>query len=181
MEGLLITIFVIVIIFCVLAVFYATVYNRFQDYIIRINEVESMIDTNLRNKYDLLNRAIPIIKGNIQKDKELFEELVKLRSRKVGNFELYRVLVRASNEFNGLKEEYPDIDKSNELKKIRTQISDIDLKLDNEIEYYNENISTYNSLQRERECVNKRVENSGEIGYNQYIQIYWEEVSFYGR
>lgn len=146
MEGLLITIFVIVIIFCVLAVFYATVYNRFQDYIIRINEVESMIDTNLRNKYDLLNRAIPIIKGNIQKDKELFEELVKLRSRKVGNFELYRVLVRASNEFNGLKEEYPDIDKSNELKKIRTQISDIDLKLDNEIEYYNENISTYNSL-----------------------------------
>lgn len=146
MEGLLITIFVIAIVVCVLAIFYATIYNRFQDYIIRINEVESMIDTNLRNKYDLLNRAIPIVKGNIPKDKEIFGELVKLRSRKLGNFELYRVLVRASNEFNGLKEEFPDIDKSSELKKIRGQINDIDLKLDNEIEYYNENISIYNGL-----------------------------------
>ena len=146
MEGLLITIFVIAIIVCALAVFYATIYNKFQDYIIRINEVESMIDTNLRSKYDLLNRAIPIVKGNIPKEKEVFGELVKLRSRKLGNFELYRVLVRASNEFNGLKEEFPEIDKSTELKKIREQISDIDLKLDNEIDYYNENISIYNSL-----------------------------------
>lgn len=146
MEGLLITIFVIVIIICVLVIFYATIYNKFQDYIIRINEVESMIDNNLRAKYDLLNRGIPIIKGNIPKDKEIFGEIVKLRSRKLGNFELYRVLARATNEFNGLKEEYPDIDKSSEIKKIRNQISDIDLKLNNEIEYYNENISIYNSL-----------------------------------
>lgn len=146
MEGLLITIFIIVIIVCVLAIFYATIYNKFQDYIIRINEVESMIDNNLRSKYDLLNRAIPIIKGNISKEKEIFGEVVKLRSRKLGNFELYRVLVRTSNEFEALKEEFPDIEKSAEIKKIRNQINEIDLKLDNEIDYYNENISIYNSL-----------------------------------
>lgn len=146
MEGLLITIFIIAFIVCLLAIFYATIYNRFQDYIIRINEVENMIDNNLRNKYDLFNKAIPIIKGNIPKEREIFEEIVKLRSRKLGNFELYRVLVRTTNEFYGLKEEFSDIDKSAELKKIRLQINEIDMKLDNEIEYYNENISIYNSL-----------------------------------
>lgn len=146
MEGLLIVIVAIVVIVCIISIFYATVYNKFQDYIIRINEVESMIDNNLRSKYDLFNRAIPIIKSNIPKDREIFGEVVKLRSRKLGNFELYRVLVRSSNEFSGLKEEFPDIEKSAEIKKIISQINDIDLKLDNEIEYYNENISIYNSL-----------------------------------
>ena len=146
MEGLLIFIFFIVVIICVMSIFYATVYNRFQDYIIRINEVESMIDNNLRNKYDLLNRAIPIVKGSVPKERVVFSEIVKLRSRKLGNFELYRVLVRASNEFGALREEFSDVEKSTELKKIRNQISDIDLKLDNEFDYYNENISIYNSL-----------------------------------
>lgn len=146
MEGLLIIVFLITIIVCFISIFYANIYNKFQDYIIRINEVESMIDNNLRNKYDLLNRAIPIIKSSIPKDKEIFEEVIKLRSRKLGNFELFRVLVRASNEFTSLKEEYPDMIKSAEIKKILNQTNDIDLKLDNQIDYYNENISIYNTL-----------------------------------
>lgn len=146
MEILMIVILIIIVLVCALAVFYARIYNRFQDYIIRINEVESMIDSNLRSKYDLINRAIPIIKTNIDKDKEVFGEIVKLRSRKVGNFELYRILVRASNELNGLKNEFPNIEKSDEIKKIISQIDDIDLKVDNSIEYYNDNISIYNEL-----------------------------------
>ena len=146
MESLFIFIFVFVVIICIMTVFYVTIYNKFQDYIIRINEVESIIDNNLRSKYDLINRVIPIIKGNIPKDKEIFGEVIKLRSRKLGNFELYRVLVRASNELAAITSEFSDIEKSNEIKKIKNQINEINLKLDNEIDYYNENISIYNSL-----------------------------------
>ena len=129
MEGLMICIFIIIVLACAIAVFYATIYNKFQEYIIRINEVESMIDTYLRNKYDLINKSIPIIKGNIKSEKEIFGEIVKLRSRKIGNFELYRILTRASNELNELRTEYNDIDNSNEIKKITKQIDDIDIKL----------------------------------------------------
>ena len=146
MEGLMICIFIIIVLACAIAVFYATIYNKFQEYIIRINEVESMIDTYLRNKYDLINKSIPIIKGNIKSEKEIFGEIVKLRSRKIGNFELYRILTHASNELNGLKTEFPDIEKSEEVKKILKQIADIDIKVDNCIDYYNDNISVYNTL-----------------------------------
>lgn len=146
MEILLIIIIGVIMIICAISILYAITYNKFQDYIIRINEVESMIDNNLRNKYDLLNRVLPIIKSSIPKDRDIFEEIVKLRSRKLGNFELYRVLVRTSNEFESLRREFADIQKSSEIKKISNQVSDIDLKLDNQIEYYNENISIYNSL-----------------------------------
>ena len=126
MEILLVIILVIILIACSIAIFYASIYNRFQDYIIRINEVESIIDNNLRKKYDLINRAIPIIKSSIPKDKEIFEEIVKLRSRKLSNFELFRVLERSSNELNYLKEEFPDIQKSEEIRKIQSNIFDID-------------------------------------------------------
>lgn len=146
MEILLIILFGIIVILCLLAIFYASFYNKFQDYIIRINEVESIIDTNLRTKYDLLNRVIPLIKGNINSDKEIFEEIIKLRSRKISNFELYRVLVRGTIELSSMKNEYPDIQKSSEIKKISKQIDDIDLELENQIDYYNDNISIYNGL-----------------------------------
>lgn len=146
MESVMIVIFVIIVITCILAIFYAVIYNKFQDYIIRINEVESIIDSNLRNKYDLLNRAVPIIKVNMKEEKGIFEEIVKLRSRKIGNFELYRVLTRTSLEFNAIKKEIPEIDKSDEIKKISRQIIDIDIAIDNAIDYYNENITIYNKL-----------------------------------
>ena len=146
MEGVMIFIFVIILLICGCAIFYATIYNRFQEYIIRINEVESMIDGYLRNKYDLINKCIPIVKNDIKDDRELFEEIVKLRSRKIGNFELYRVLIRASNELNGLKHDFPSLEKNDELKKICKQIEDIDTKIDNSTQYYNDNISIYNSL-----------------------------------
>ena len=146
MEGLMICIFVIIVLVCVGAVFYASIYNKFQEYIIRINEVESMIDNYLRNKYDLINKCIPIVKGNVKDEKDLFGEIVKLRSRKIGNFELYRILMSASNELNGLRIKYKDIDNSDEIKKICKQIDDIDVKIDNATQYYNDNITIYNSL-----------------------------------
>lgn len=146
MEILLIVIIVIILLVCGISIFYASIYNKFQDYIIRINEVESIIDSNLRKKYDLINRAIPIIKSCIPKDKEVFDEIVKLRSRKLSNFELYRTLERGYNEFNSLKEEFPDIQESEEIKKIQSSILDIDNIIDEATSYYNDNISIYNKL-----------------------------------
>ncbi len=146
MEILLIIVLVIILLVCGMAIFYASIYNKFQDYIIRINEVESIIDNGLRKKYDLINRAIPIIKTIIPKDREVFGEIVKLRSRKLSNFELYRVLERSSIEINSLKEEFPKIEESEEIKKIQTSVIDIDNTIQEATLYYNDNISIYNKL-----------------------------------
>lgn len=146
MEILIAIILVIVIIVCILSIFYFLSYNKYQDLIIRINEVESLIDNSLRTKYDLINRSIAIIKASIKLDKPIFEEIIKLRSRKIGNFELDRNLNEAYNEFVGIKEKYKEINNSEELKKIDTQIIDINDKLTTSINYYNQNITKYNKL-----------------------------------
>ena len=39
----------------------------------------------IRSYYDLLNKAVGVIKGYIGNEKEILEDIVKLRSRKLSN------------------------------------------------------------------------------------------------
>ena len=116
MDALMLILIFIILIICILSGIYAILYNKFQDYVIRINEVESNIDTILRNKYDTINKCVSIIKGNNEinnkLDKNMFEEIVKLRARKISNFDLDRKLVEANNQFITIKEKYEEINKN---------------------------------------------------------------------
>ena len=63
-------------------------YNHFQDYIIRINEAETNIDSILRKRFDLLNKSVGIIKNNTDTEEQILEILEKIRSKKLTNFAL---------------------------------------------------------------------------------------------
>ena len=146
MNSLMIIIILIVIIICILGAFYTIIYNKLIDLVIKTNETEAMIDTNLRNKYDLINRSISLIKGNIEINSQIFDEIIKLRSRKISNFDLDRKLISAKNEFLTIKEKYPELNNSEEVKKITTDLIELDEKLENLRTYYNENITEYNKV-----------------------------------
>ena len=89
-----------------IAIWFITIYNKIQTYIIRINEAEVNIDSTLRKRFDLLNKSINIIKANTKEKGDILEMIVKLRSRKLTNFELDRQLYEGINEFNHYKENY---------------------------------------------------------------------------
>lgn len=146
MDILILTMFILIILFCIISLIYMLIYNKLNDLIIRINEVESNIDSNLRNKYDLINRSISIIKGTIDIKNNIFDEIVKLRSRKISNFELERKLANAYNEFLNIKETNEEFKNSEELIKISINLEEINEKLLILIEYYNSNITKYNKL-----------------------------------
>jgi len=146
MDLLFIILLLLILVICFFIAEYTYLYNKFQDSIIRINEVEATIDSNLRNKYDLLNKSIALIKGNVEIEDEIFDEIVKLRSRKISNFDLDRKLILAYNEFNKIRKEYKELDKSDEIKKVAKEVNDIDTKLSVYREYYNDNITKYNKM-----------------------------------
>lgn len=146
MDLLILILFTIIVLICLVIAFYTFIYNKFQDTIIRINEVEATIDNNLRQKYDLINRSISIIKANVEIKSAVFDDIIRLRSRKISNFDLDRKLINASNEFLSIKEEHKDVLKSDELKKITKQVTEIDDKLNVFRDYYNSNIVKYNKM-----------------------------------
>ena len=139
---------VIFICICFIVLWYISIYNRFQDYIIRINEVEASIDSTLRKRFDLLNKSINIIKSNTEVKDDLYSEIIKLRSKKITNFELDRKLYDGINEFYKYKELYPNLKKCEDFVKIELSINESEAEIVAERKYYNDIITDYNKIAR---------------------------------
>lgn len=136
----------IIILFILIAL--VSIYNKFQTYIIRINEVEADLDATLRKRFDLLNRSINIINGNVEVEKEPLEIIIKLRSRKLSNFELDRILYDAINEFNSFKELYPELNQIESFIKISTSLIESEVEIQALRKYYNDVITKHNEMVR---------------------------------
>lgn len=139
---------VFIIVICILLIWYISTYNHFQNYIIRINEAETNIDSILRKRFDLLNKSIGIIKANINIEEDIMEVIVKLRSRKLTNFELDRILYEAINEFHQYRENYEELKNSESFIKIDISLNESEPEIVASRKYYNDIITDYNKLVR---------------------------------
>ena len=150
MNALMLIILGMIIVICLIIGIYTIIYNKMQEYTILINEVESIIDNNLRNKYDNINKCISIIKGTKEiKDKiddKVFDEIIKLRTRKISNFDLDRKLIESENIIINLKEQHKEIKENKDITTIFKKIEENNENLIVNTEYYNKNIAEYNKL-----------------------------------
>lgn len=146
MDVFLIMFLLIIGIIAFLGIFYIHLYNKLQESIIRIDEAESRIDNDLRDKFDLLNRTVMLIKGKIELPPDSFENLMKLKNRKTSNFELDRNLVNIHDEFISIFENNSSLKESDEILKGYKQIELIDDELITLRNYYNANILNYNEM-----------------------------------
>ena len=131
---------------CVILMVISATYNKFQIYVIRINEAEANIDSILRKRFDLLNKSIDIIKANVKTDDDVLNIIVKLRSRKLSNFDLDRKLYDAIKEFNKYKEQYPVLKKSEVFTRIDISLNESEAEMVAFRKYYNDIITDYNKL-----------------------------------
>ena len=143
---IVITTLSIVIVVCLILILLVATYNHFQDYIIRINEADENIDAVLRKRFDLLNKSIGIIKTNIESEEEILGGIVKLRSKKLTNFELDRNLYDSINEFHVIKEKYPQLQTNEEFIKIDINLMESESEIVGLRKYYNDIITDYNKL-----------------------------------
>lgn len=146
MNTLLIILFIIVVIGISLSILYITLYNKFNESIIRINEAESRIDNNLRDKYDILNKCVGIVKNGIKIDDKMFNDLLMLKTQKLSNFNLDRALTKSYNEFLTIYDKNNELKNNDELYKANKQIELIDEELVTLRNYYNANILNYNRM-----------------------------------
>ncbi len=133
---------------CILLIWYITIFNNYQNYIIRINEAEAFIDTTLRKRFDLLNKSIEIIKAVTKTKKEVLSELTNLKSVKLSNFDLDRKLYEIINEFNGIKENNEELKNNESFLKIDLGIIESEAEIVAARKYYNDIITDYNKLVR---------------------------------
>lgn len=143
----LMVILLIVIGVCLFLIWYINIYNRFQTFIIRINEAEANIDSVLRRRFDLLNKSIGIIKSTTQLE-EVLPIITKLKSKKISNFELDRSLYDAINEYTIYKEDYKELMKNDSFVKIDISLNESEAEIAALRKYYNDIITDYNEVAR---------------------------------
>ena len=143
-----IIIILIIIILFIIGFTYINTYNKYQDYIIKINEVESKIDDALRDKFDIILKLNGIIKEKIKTKKELVDDLSNLKDENISSFDMDRKLVDALNKVNFVKENYNELNNDEEVIKLMYNIEDLDESLRACKKYYNEIIIEYNKLIR---------------------------------
>lgn len=129
-------------------IIYSSIFNKFQDSIIKLNEVESKIDETLRNKFDSLIEMNNIIKESIKSKKEVLEDLNVYKNKKLSSFDLDRKLCEASSKINFVRKQYTELHDIENLNKLAYDVEDMDESLAAYKKYYNENIVEFNSLIR---------------------------------
>ena len=91
MNSFLIVLFVIVLLIILGLIYYVYLYNKINETIIRVDEAENRIDSNLRDKYDLIVKCLSLLKNKDDLDNKVFKEIYKLKARKISNFDLDRM------------------------------------------------------------------------------------------
>ena len=137
---------IIIVIIALLGIGFASLYNKFQTFIIRMNEAEANIDSTLRKRFDLLNKSITIIKTATKVEENIMENIENLRSQKLSNFDFDSKLYDLINEFNKYKELYPELKQNDTFVKIDIELGESEAEIVAFRKYYNDIVTDYNKL-----------------------------------
>ena len=138
---------IILIIVCLIGIYYAISFNKLNDLKTKIHEAEMIIDESLRTKYDTLIRVSNHIRTYMENNKNYFKEYEKLKETNISNFDMDRKL----NEGYTLILKMMDDLKLNEDEELNQDIDSIqrlDEKLTAAKNYYNKNTSEENAIVR---------------------------------
>ncbi len=138
---------VIIILLSLGGIYYVTAFNALNDLKTKMDEAESIIDENLRTKYDTLIRLSNIVKKSMKQDKNYFKEYEKLNEMNISNFDMdrklnegYTLLLKMIGDLN-LEDVIDIISEVDNIKRI-------DEKLTAAKNYYNKNTSKSNAIIR---------------------------------
>lgn len=143
MEWITIVLLLIVI-FGVLAIVYAVIYNNLVSIKIKIDKAEGIIDEALRQKYDLLCKMNTAIKKAANK-KDYLKDYLDLKDKRITNYEMDRKLTEAFNIVLEVKGDHSALD-SKEFNKEIKEMEAINETLASSKIYYNKNTSDINAI-----------------------------------
>mgnify|MGYP004436801541 FL=1 len=146
MNIIMIIILIAIILIGILIISYIYNFNNLQEKNIKINESESIIDNELRNKYDLIMKSSTTINKLLKKEVTYFKDLEKLKKDNISNFDLDRKITEGENLIDQVKNDYKSLNDNEEYISIINDLKDSDEILEAAKSFYNKYTTEINLL-----------------------------------
>lgn len=142
-----VTIFLTLVVFIgILGIVYIIFYNNLQNYKIKINESEGIIDELLRKKYDSLNLIRDVILDETKLPEKTFDDFKKLKEINISSFDFERKLTEYNALINKIRNDYDSLDDDTRFNNYYNDIYKINEKLEAAKSFYNKYTSLLNKM-----------------------------------
>ncbi len=162
MEGLTITLIVILGIILLLAIFAVTIYNKLVTLRNRFKNAFSQIDVQLKRRYDLIPNLVETAKGYLKHERETLEAVIQARNSAAnanekaaadpsdpsaikGLLGAEAALTGAMGKFFALSEAYPDLKANQNMMQLTEELTSTENKIAFARQAYNDSVMTYNT------------------------------------
>jgi|SoiMethySBSTD1v2_1073268.scaffolds.fasta_scaffold468246_1 LemA protein len=120
----------------------------------QMKEKWAQVETVLQRRYDLIPNLVNTVKGYAQHEKEIFENVARLRSQWSSATTLAEK-TKAANEMESalsrliaVAENYPDLKANQNFRDLQFELSGTENRIAVERQRYNESVKTYNTRVR---------------------------------
>ena len=125
-------------------------YNTLVTYRIRTDTAFRQIDVDLKNRYDLIPNLVAVVKGYMQHERELLEQIAATRARALGadRDQLVTLETEAAGEMQQLTvvvEAYPDLKANQQFQFLFGQLEALEEKIAFGRHFYNDAVTEYNT------------------------------------
>lgn len=127
-------------------------YNKMVRYRNKIQESLSLIDIQLKMRFDLIPNLVNTVKGYAKHEKETFKETIALRNAALAatdeqeKLELSNKLVPKMKDIVMIAEDYPELKAQSLYKSLMEQLVDIEDRIVSARRIYDSNVNLYNTL-----------------------------------
>jgi len=141
-----------IILAVIISVFTISIYNKIIKNKNKVKESFSLIDVQLKLRFDLIPNLVTIVKKYASHEKEVLTEITKLRNlaEKTTNekekLDYANKMVPQMKNLIAIAEGYPELKSSMVFKSLMEQLSDVEDRIAASRRIYDSNVSRYNTL-----------------------------------
>ena len=132
----------------VIVIIVIAISNKIARATVKIEEASSGIDVALTKRYDVLTKAMDVVKSYAKHEKNVIFKTIEMRKGMTIE-EKNETNKKMDGEFakiNALAENYPELRSSDAFVQLQKQISDVEEHLQAARRLYNSNVAIYNQL-----------------------------------
>ena len=136
------------IVLAIFIIFILVKYNKLVKLRNEVKKSESGIDIYLNQRFDLIPNLVECVKGYTKHEKDVLENITKMRSEYMKNSKSIKKAEELNNSLNGIlaiAENYPELKASEQFLNLQKNLEKIESQLQAARRIYNNDVTEYNT------------------------------------